>query len=563
VQRVHWALGEGSEPQDIEWAYDGERLWLLQARPVTRLPRAGWTQTAAMPRYWSTANIKDTLPDVVCELSWSILSDIVGSAAYAAQKAAGYQMPPGLEVVRRFQGRALFDLTAMQWAFYDAFGIAPGDVVKLLGGQQPEIPAPPNPLQGPQGRRRGMASLRLLRQIWNYPAKSRAAIENLFDFQRSLQPVDWTNVSRADLRRTMTRIIEAQNSFLPVAGLANGSSGPWQMALDALVKDADLIARLQAGAGGVASAEQGYRLYDMAQGKSTLEGFLRDFGHRAVYECHALNPRWAEDPSWILEQVQRIRDNPPARDPRENAAEVRRQAERELRQRFGWRTPLLRWLVRKLREAMAARESAKSALVGLLLPVRRVVLEIGRRLVAAGHLDAPEQVLDFALADVVCWLHGYWDGAGARELAGDRAHRCDLWRAETGQDLITEEPDGRLAAPIPQPAGLPESGVWSGISVSPGIASGSARIVRHPAGAAHLRQGDILVAPSTDPGWTPLFLRASAIVMETGGFLSHGAIVAREYGIPAVANIPGILNALQEGERITVDGSMGQVIAQR
>jgi pyruvate,water dikinase len=74
-----------------------------------------------------------------------------------------------------------------------------------------------------------------------------------------------------------------------------------------------------------------------------------------------------------------------------------------------------------------------------------------------------------------------------------------------------------------------------------------------------LRQGDILVAPSTDPGWTPLFLRASAIVMETGGFLSHGAIVAREYGILAVANIPGILKALQDGETVTVDGSAGRV----
>src|ERR1039458_1624895 len=208
----------------------------------------------------------------------------------------------------------------------------------------------------------------------------------------------------------------------------------------------------------------------------------------------------------------RTRDTPPPCDPRENAAEVRRQAERELRRRFGWRTPLLLWLVGKLREAMAAREFAKSALVCLLLPTRRVVLEIGRRLVAAGRLDAPEQALHFAFVDVVCWLHGYWNGEGARELAGDRAHRRDLWRAEKAPDLITEEPDGRLAAPAPPPDFLPGSGVWSGISVSPGIASGAARIVRHPTDAAHLQQGDILIAPSTDPGWTPLFLRASAIV---------------------------------------------------
>jgi pyruvate,water dikinase len=180
--------------------------------------------------------------------------------------------------------------------------------------------------------------------------------------------------------------------------------------------------------------------------------------------------------------------------------------------------------------------------------------------VATGHLDAPGQVFHFAFADIICWLRGYWDGEGACLLARDRAQRCDLWVAETAPDLITEEPDGRLAAPVHQPAASSESGVWSGISVSPGIATGAARIVRQPADSAHLRQGDILVAPSTDPGWTPLFLRASAIVMETGGYLSHGAIVAREYGIPAVANLPGILNALHDGDPITVDGSTGHVI---
>ena len=77
VKRVHWALGEGQDPQDIEWAWDGKQLWLLQARPVTNLPRPGWPQVAAMPRYWSTANIKDAVPGVVCELSWSMLCDIV------------------------------------------------------------------------------------------------------------------------------------------------------------------------------------------------------------------------------------------------------------------------------------------------------------------------------------------------------------------------------------------------------------------------------------------------------------------------------------------------------
>jgi pyruvate,water dikinase len=89
---------------------------------------------------------------------------------------------------------------------------------------------------------------------------------------------------------------------------------------------------------------------------------------------------------------------------------------------------------------------------------------------------------------------------------------------------------------------------------------GTVRIVQTPTDAAPLKRGDILAAPSTDPGWTPLFLRASGIIMETGGLLSHGAIVAREYGIPAVANMPGILKALRDGESIVVDGSAGRVV---
>jgi pyruvate,water dikinase len=556
-------LGEGQDPQDVEWAYDGERLWLLQARPVTKAPRTGWPETAVLPRYWSTANIKDGVPGVVCELSWSYLCDAVGDAAYAAIKAAGYRMPAGMEVVRRFQGRGYFDLTLMQWAFYDAFGILPAEVAKLIGGHQPQIPVPLGaPFKGTEGRRRLMASLRLLRQIWDYPAKARAAIEGQMESQRSLRDRDWSTCSREELRSTMARINDEQRTFVSAFGLANSCSGPWQRVLDGLMKDANLLARLQAGAGGVASAEQGYRVYDVAQGKATIEEFLRDFGHRAVYEADLANPRWVEDPSWILEQVESIRKNAPARDPRETAVEVRRKAEQELRQRFGWRTPLVLWLVRKLGAAMVAREGAKGALVAMLLPVRRMVLEMGRRLVAEGKLDAPGQALHFASGDLACWLRGYWDGAGARELARDRALRRERWLAEDAPDLITEEPDGRLAAAAP-PSGAPsEAGVWIGIPVSPGCASGLARMVLTPTDAAHLEQGDVLVAPSTDPGWTPLFLRASAIVMETGGFLSHGAIVAREYGIPAVANVPGILKTLEDGEAIAVDGSTGRVIRQ-
>ena len=98
--------------------------------------------------------------------------------------------------------------------------------------------------------------------------------------------------------------------------------------------------------------------------------------------------------------------------------------------------------------------------------------------------------------------------------------------------------------------------ILKGVPASAGVVSGKAHVLLDPTGA-RLEPGEILVAPSTDPGWTPLFLTASGLVMEMGGPMSHGAIVAREYGIPAVVGVNGALERITTGQQITVDGSSG------
>jgi len=155
-------------------------------------------------------------------------------------------------------------------------------------------------------------------------------------------------------------------------------------------------------------------------------------------------------------------------------------------------------------------------------------------------------------------MENWWNGSGAGELAADRARQREAWLAEDAPpDVISEEADGRVTA-RPVVSGR-KGDTWSGIGAAPGQARGKARIIRHPAEGNFLQAGEILVAPSTDPGWTPLFLRASAIVMASGGYLSHGAIVAREYGIPAVVNLPGVLEDLKSGDMLVVDGDAGKV----
>ncbi|HJZ99470.1 MAG TPA: PEP-utilizing enzyme, partial [Candidatus Solibacter sp.] len=292
--------------------------------------------------------------------------------------------------------------------------------------------------------------------------------------------------------------------------------------------------------------------------RAALARFLEQFGHRAVYEADYLNPRWSEDPTYILDQVRFFLANPQSARSREGAQSVREETEAKVRRAAGWRARIVFWLAGRLRRAMAARERAKSSIAELSIPSKRLAVEIGRRLVKAGHLDRPEQAYFLAATDLQCWLEGWWSGEGARELAADRARQREAWLAEEAPpDVISEAPDGRVTAP--RVASGRDGETWIGIGAAPGRACGRVRVIRHPAEGNALQAGEILVAPSTDPGWTPLFLRASAIVMATGGYLSHGAIVAREYGIPAVVNLPGILEDLKTGDMLVVDGDGGRV----
>lgn len=108
-------------------------------------------------------------------------------------------------------------------------------------------------------------------------------------------------------------------------------------------------------------------------------------------------------------------------------------------------------------------------------------------------------------------------------------------------------------------ASAPADNVLHGLPCSPGRATGRARVIADPRACPALAPGDILVAPLTDPGWTPLFLTAGGLVVDLGSLLSHGSIVAREYGIPAVVNTKHAMQAIRDGQMVTVDGNRGTV----
>src|SRR5690606_10920685 len=118
------------------------------------------------PVIWSNANLKDALPGVLSPAGWSLVQAVLRYGLFRPQMEAGYAVPAGMEVVRRFDGRAYFDLTTMAWVFYDALAVRPAELNRSMGGHQPEIAVPPgNPLKGAAGRRRGLNRMRLLRAV--------------------------------------------------------------------------------------------------------------------------------------------------------------------------------------------------------------------------------------------------------------------------------------------------------------------------------------------------------------------------------------------------------------
>ena len=171
---------------------------------------------------------------------------------------------------------------------------------------------------------------------------------------------------------------------------------------------------------------------------------------------------------------------------------------------------------------------------------------------SAGTIAAADDVFFLDFDEIRVGLRG----ADLHGIVADRRRLYDneLRRRRIPRLLLSDGTDVEAA----MMAKSPPSGALTGTPASAGTATGRVRVIMDPVGA-HLEPGEILVAPSTDPGWTPLFLTAGALVMEMGGVISHGAVVAREYGIPAVVGVPDATTRLRTGQTVTVDGAAGTI----
>ena len=296
-----------------------------------------------------------------------------------------------------------------------------------------------------------------------------------------------------------------------------------------------------------------------------FDRFLDLYGHRGRYESDWALPRLHENPAPALFAVQQqLQERPQdlkavAERQEADAAGAWRAFEAKLTLWQRWTVaPRVRAMLKRLKNQYVWREQVRSDLTRVLRYARGYHLTLAMRFVERGWLDRPDDYFLLRLDEVGRAIEDARQGRALREIASRRAaqlaeeSRLTMPMLMRERDLPALLRDGRGEAEAGQ-------GALTGLCVSPGVVEAEVVVMRDPAEFASMKRGAILVAPATDPSWTPLFTIASGVIVEVGGMLSHASTIAREYGLPALANVKNATRILKSGDRIRLDASGGKV----
>ncbi len=314
-----------------------------------------------------------------------------------------------------------------------------------------------------------------------------------------------------------------------------------------------LASRLISGHSGNLTVETNEKLQQVATGELALTDFLKDYGHRAVDEFELAQPRWREDTTYLEQIVEAFQQENAGSSPSKvegakQQMEQRESAEAELAELVKNKGGLRKQIESELdftRRYMPFRETAKFYLMLGYEQIRRALLELDSRYALDGGIF-------YLVPDELLLL---MNGKDFSEVIATRKMERELILQIEVPDVIFSDSLEQIGTPMVTDA----AEMYTGVAVSAGEATGKARVLLTPADIRPSDRDYILVCPSTDPAWTPLFLHAAGLVMERGGILSHGAVVAREYGVPAVANIPNATRHIADGQTLHIDGNAGTV----
>ena len=589
VRETACVLDYSNPRYDIEWVWDGTRFWIVQARPMTSFRQRTYPQLRTQPELWSRGNSRDVVPDPLSPLDWSLTRPLLERMLVVTSLVGAYSPMEGVHRAGLFHGRLYFETSLTQWEAYEGFDLAPAEYNRLLGGHQPDIEVSRRPLW-----QRFVCLLRSIRYLIlcakpRRRAKTTAQNARAEAARRMSQPLPAKPSELGKLVREIVEVVRGADDLI----FLQASSGSVQFMLVALAESHcpgegyGLSSALLCGGDPSVTAAQSYELLALAgtaardpdaltwlhspnrvaanwdrelpQGscfKQQFAAFLQQYGHRAVYESYLRNPRWREAPGYLLDSIVSLLGNDP-----QLLRERQRKSFSEALQRLRravplWSRSLIAPLIKHATIERNLRELARSTLTAYQEVARRYALAIGERC-----LTAPGDIFNLTLLEVLALAEGRLSSEDANRRAARRRGQIGKAFQEEAPEVIVVPREDASAPCLPTSikSRTDDNSAWTGTVVGNGLARGPAFVARRPEDAVGMPPGSVLVAPSTDPSWTPLFLKACALITETGGYLSHGAIVAREFGIPAVANVPGVMTDIRQGEMLEVDATRGSI----
>lgn len=582
-------LGEGA-PQDVEWAVGGGKLWLLQARPITNLPPpplrnvrweppepdAGLERTQLMehiPGPVSTLFAELYLAEA-CQEPWARdfarttgvnphEAGLLGQARHITVNGFAYKRFAPSDLIRRIQTaqverpfyRRWQARAAYWWDFH--FRLAP----RWRDGALPSY----------------LATIREWRRVGPESAEDASLLSGI----RALAQADadyWFDGAYRTLNQSKSADARLHN-LLPANGRGVGFSGAGLLG--------GLPSRAMRAHGELRAIALGIRacgalrelvlvtpakrlreaIRHHAGGAATaaaIDRYLDRYGHQ-IYTLDFAEPTMGEDPTPALQSLQElVRDPGPEPEAEQAAAARRRRAALRDLERF-WRGARLGefrirlWLARRY---YPQREEAMFFLGAAWSALRPLALELGRRFCDAGTLGAPDDIFHLTGDEIAAAIRARGEGCALPQLRRRASERRALLEARRRLRPPLRIPAGEAGASAPSgPDADGDTGrALRGFPISPGVVTGEACVIQSRADFHRMKPGGILVCASAAPAWTQLFGLAVGLVTDIGGQLAHGALVAREYGIPAVSGLNDATERIASGQQIMVDGDRGTVI---
>ena len=595
-------------PQDVEWCHDGEQFWIVQSRPVTASLKSevGSLKSEEPSRgagtEWTRANLAEVLPEQMSPQALAVYEDMLNRAQ---AKFMGRLMAPELgPMMKSFRGRMYMNLSQMR-RIATLIGSPPADMLRSLG--HPEQIQPQDEIVTRAPLREFLACLPDFLRLMSYDLRAEALMRRHEAKTREtiarITASDPRTLSDRQIWDTIQWWIRIAPDDIQIVFVMTGvvtRETAIRKACDQVGFPYERLVYTQLAAGKRSvSTQQGIDLVALAASvrhepramkyllendgtfadfRTALAGttflerfdrFLDLYGHRGRYESDWAIPRLHENPAPALFAIQQHLHG--------RQSDLKAVAERQEADAAGaWRAfaarlttwqrwtmlPVLRGMLRRLKKQYIWREQVRSDLTRILRHARGYHLTLADRFVERGWIDRRDDYFLIRLDEVGRAIDDPQLGPGLREIARRRAAELAAERDLEMPMLMREADLAALVHAGHSDAGT-DDGELKGLCVSPGSVEAEVVVMRDPSEFATMKRGAILVAPATDPSWTPLFTLASGVIVEVGGMLSHASTIAREYGLPALANVKNATRILKTGDRVRLDASGGRVHRQR